>query len=122
MNPTPHDGTLLDSKQLEQFTDSGLDDFVDLFEEMIGDAPATIHGIQEALRAGDCQTLKIRAHSAKGMFASYGCAALAGYLAALERALPGLPGEPTAVSEELAGLWSRTELALLDWLARNSGT
>jgi HPt (histidine-containing phosphotransfer) domain-containing protein len=122
MNPIPHDDDLLDAKQLEQFTDTGLDDYTDLFEEMIGDAPSTLQGIREALMDGDPRILKSRAHSAKGMFASYGCAALAGFLATLERGLPDLPGKPADISEQLDALWTRTELALLDWLARNSGT
>lgn len=120
MNPIPDDSELLDTKQLEQFTDTGLDDYTDLFEEMIGDAPATIDGLREALREGDPEILKRRAHSAKGMFASYGCAALAAYMATIERQPPRTREESAAVTEQLAELWTRTELALLDWLARNS--
>ena len=120
MNPTPHDDELLDPEQLGQFTDTGLDDFVDLFEEMIGDAPAILDGIREALGGGDPEILKRRAHSAKGMFASYGCAALAASMATIERAPSESIGKSAAVAEQLADLWTRTELALIDWLARNS--
>lgn len=119
MNQTNQSSPLLDTDQLDQFIEAGLDDFGDLLEEMIADAPGAIAGIQSALLDGDSVLLRKLAHAARGMFANYGCAELARELSALEAAPPSEAGRAREAADHLGSLWTASEVELRKWLSRN---
>lgn len=121
MNPSHPTSPLLDTDQLDQFIEAGLDDFDGLLEEMIADAPGAIEGIASALHARDDAELKKLSHSARGMFANYGCAALARELSALEACPPGDAEAAAESAHRLRTLWTESEAELRRWLDRAAG-
>jgi hypothetical protein len=113
---------LLDYAQLEPFVEIGFDDFRDILESMIEEAPVLLESLASSVQTGNATTGRAQAHSLRGMLLNFGCTVLAARLADVERA-PVFPGgDPASIVPELKTLWARTRAELEEWAATQDGS
>ncbi len=106
---------LLDLEPLESFVVLGYEDYLDLLGDVIRDVPGHLESIHTAILAGNSADVSTRVHSFRGMVSYFGCIALTGRLAELERQPAIAPTEAAAIHTELQDLWDRSLAALKDW-------
>ena len=106
---------LLDLDPLETFAVLGYDDYLDLLSDVIRDVPGHLDAVRAANLAGNPADVSSRVHSFRGMVSYFGCIALTGRLAELERQPAIAPTQAAAIHAELQDLWDRSLAAIKDW-------
>jgi len=122
MSDSPASVELIDYAQLEPFVEIGFEEFRDILDSMVEEAPVLLQTLITAIETGDETTGRSKAHSLRGMLLNFGCNAMAVLLSGVERA-PVFPGgDPAEIVSVLQTLWQRTRAELLDWAAAQGGS
>ncbi len=117
MDPNPLDPeNLLDLEQLEPFIDIGLEDFLEIYNDVITEVPQALEVIRDAIHSADNAAFKARCHSLRGMVANFGLKALANGIALHEKQ-PVMPAacQATEIHASLLALWQRSHAAITAW-------
>ncbi|MFT4176122.1 MAG: Hpt domain-containing protein [Luteolibacter sp.] len=109
------DTPLIDYEQLEPFIEIGLEEFAQIFHDVIEETPLRLQEISNSLVAGDFPSAKRTSHTLRGMLSNFGCKLLCEKLFALEHGEPTGPAEAPARMRELQTLWTLSLGAILEW-------
>lgn len=122
-DPSYSTGTeLLDLAQLEPFVEIGFDEFRDILDSMLEEAPVQLDALVASILSNNAAAGRSQAHSLRGMLLNFGCTAIADSLASVERSIDFPGGEPSSVVSGLQTLWTATRSELQDWAASQSGS
>ncbi|WP_298927422.1 response regulator [uncultured Ramlibacter sp.] len=116
--PVP-EALLMDFSRLQEFRDFD-DQDLSMTREVVGlflgDAPARLQAMEDALAAGDAQALARAAHALKGAASNIGAIALQQTCGQLEDdARTAIPADAVQRLLRLRGEWEKTRLALVSW-------
>ena len=97
---------MIDWEQLDAIADGWPEDFVEIYEGFVADAPHDLNALAEAIQSGDVSSVASLAHRAKGSAANFGFQGVC--LAAVEiesLARAGtLEGTPQYLAQAIAAL------------------
>lgn len=114
--PTNDLRSLLDLDQLEPFIEIGMEEFLDIFQDVTTEVPIALDVLRSAIAQADAPTFKGRCHSLRGMVANFGLKALAHQISHYEKqgSIP-LPTEAENIHGELLKTWQDSCAAIQTW-------
>jgi len=106
---------LVNTDKLRTFLILGVDDYVEMLGDLIGEVPEQLDRMRDAIQSGDIADCRQAAHSLRGILGYFGCVAMTARLGQLE-GRPSLAAEeaPT-IHAEFQSLWSASLAAIRQW-------
>jgi len=106
---------LVNTDKLRTFLILGLDDYVEMLGDVMGEVPEQLERIRSSIEQGDFADCRQAAHSLRGILGYFGCAAMTTRLGQLEGRQSFAPEEAATIHAEFQTLWSASLAAIRQW-------
>ena len=114
-SPAGQEPPLINTRKLQTFVILGVDDYVEMFGDLMREVPPQLDRMRSAIEGGDLAECRQCAHSLRGILGYFGCVAMTVRLAELENRESVMPEEASAIHGEFQTLWHDSRVAIREW-------